>query len=87
MVKFTFETESETNQTFVHITSDSGIIGHVKEIDQHVPLGTWVTIPPKYQPTLTKWMTKKCGFKWIAKLPIGDDWHDVLIKDRYGRRN
>jgi hypothetical protein len=82
MVKFTFETESETNQTFVHIESDSGILGHAKEVKRHVPIGTWLTIPVKYQPTLTKWMVKKCGFKLIARLSIDNEIHDVLIRDR-----
>jgi len=81
MVKITFEREYETNWTFAHIESDDGIVGHAKEVMEKVPPGVLLTIPPEYQPGLTNWMVKKCGFAKILRLPIDSQWHDVLMRE------
>ncbi|HJW28462.1 MAG TPA: hypothetical protein VJ508_04340 [Saprospiraceae bacterium] len=80
MVTITYETEDETGQTFAHIRSDSGVIGHAMEL-RRIPRGTWVTIPPNLQPTITKYLVKKCGFSYIMRYPIEDVEHDVLLKE------
>lgn len=81
MVTITYETEDETGQTFAHIRSDSGVIGHAKQLLEQIPSGTWVTIPPEYQPTITKYLAKKCGFRYIMRYPIEGVENDVLLKE------
>lgn len=81
MVTITYETEDETGQTFVHIRSTSGVIGHAKELLEQIPSGTWITIPPELQPTITKYLVKKCGFRYIMQYLIDGAENDVLLKE------
>jgi len=80
-LKITFEREAETNQLFAHIyLLDGKPFGKAHIIKQHIPVGTWVTVPPSLQPSITWLLVKKCGFKQVTRLPIDGEWHDVIVK-------
>lgn len=78
MVTITFETVDE--DTFAHIWSTSGVVGHAEEVRAKIPSGTWLTIPSKLS-RLTPWLVKKCGFRFAAKVFHNHDVVDVLQKE------
>lgn len=81
MLTISFETEDETHQTFAHIRSTSGILGHALELKKHIPRGTWVTVPPHLQPTITKYLVQKVGFCYIMRYMLEGKEVDVLLKE------
>ena len=81
-LRITFERETETNHLFAHIwLLDGKPFGKAKIIKQHVPVGTWVTVPPALQPAITWLLTRKCNFRLVTRLPIDGEWNDVLVKE------
>jgi len=79
-VKIEFEQETETNQWFAHIwLLDGKIFGKAKVLREYIPIGTWITVPPSLQPSIT-WLLQKCGFQWVTRLPVNGLWNDVLQK-------
>lgn len=78
MVTISFETVDD--DTFVHIESTSGILGHAAIVKGTVPSGTWLTMPSKLA-RLTPWLVKKCGFKYIARVLHEHDVVEVLQKE------
>lgn len=79
MIDITLETVAEPQQ-FAHIRSDDGLIGHAKEIMERVPVGTWLTIQPSLRRAIP-WVTKKCGFRYMGALVVGDEVHDLLLRE------
>lgn len=78
MVNIEFETVE--GDTFAHITSTSGVLGHAKEVRDKVPRGTFLTIPSKLF-RLTPWLIKKCGFRHAICVIYENDVMDILIKE------
>ena len=78
MLTITFEQSDE--DTFVHMTSTSGVIGHAREIREKIPKGTWLTIPSKLK-RLTPWLVKNCEFKFVATVFHKHDLVDCLVKE------
>lgn len=78
-LEISFETMA-TPQCFAHIASRDGLLGHAAEIKERIPVGTWLTIQPCLQ-RLTAWMTRKCGFTYMGSLVVGDEVHDLLLRE------
>lgn len=76
-----FETVSAP-QTFVHIRSQDGILGHAQEIRDRVPVGTWISVQPELQPTVTEYLTTKCNFEFVGALKRNGGFDAVLQKVR-----
>lgn len=66
--------ETVDGDTFVHITSTDGIIGHAKELNA-IPAGTFLTMPSKLTRAIP-WLIKKCNFEKVA---IVLEEHDVVV--------
>lgn len=50
-ITLTFEREDETGQVFAHIwITDGSILGKARWLREHIPRGTWVSVPPSMQP-------------------------------------
>lgn len=79
MLKITFE-QVDDGHKFAHIESTNGVFGHAAEVKRDIPVGTWLSVPPRYQPTMTEWLCKKCGFEFLFEYPIEGKMHDILIK-------
>jgi len=77
-IKLTFETIDD--DTFVHIESTSGVIGHAQEVIDSVPSGTWLTMPI-HLARLTPWLVKKCGFKYVARILHEHEVIEILKKE------
>ncbi len=75
-MQITFETAAEP-QTFVHMRSCDGVIGHAKEIRERIPPGTWLTLQPELW-RLGPWLVKKCHFRYMGALLVGDEVHELL---------
>lgn len=78
MVTITFETVD--GDTFAHIWSTDGVLGHAAEVKEKIPRGTWLTMPSRLS-RLTPWMVKKCGFRWVARILHNHDVVEVLQKE------
>ncbi len=81
-----FEVEDETNERFAHIwNTDGRIFGKAKALREAIPSGTWVSVAPNLQPSITWYLVKKVGFRLVMKVPVNGDldgeFNDVLYKD------
>lgn len=76
-LEITFEVASEP-QTFVHVRSQDGLLGHAEELRARIPVGTWVTIPPSLH-RLVSYLLAKCGFAYHGVVKRQDEF-DVLLR-------
>ena len=76
MLSISFETRCDP-QTVAHIQSDDGILGHLTELQEKIPAGTWITIAPEHQPTLTLWLCQH-GFTYEGIRRHGEQFYDVI---------
>ena len=67
-------------QTFAHIKSPSGILGHAEEVKRRIPSGTWITIPENLTPTVTNYLVWRCGFRYMGCLVVGTELQDLLMR-------
>lgn len=78
MLYLSFETVDQ--DTFCHIVSTTGVLGHAAEVKSKVPSGTWLTIPESLR-RLTPWMVQKCGFRHLATVIHEGVVMDILKKE------
>ena len=78
-LKLWFETASKP-QTFVHVRSATGILGHAKEFRDRVPIGTWLLIQPEYE-AATRWLLKTGGWRFHGKLLHHMEFADLLRRE------
>lgn len=74
----TFE-EARTPQRFAHIASADGILGHARELRNRIPVGTWVSVQPEYQPTVERYL-ERCGFQFMGYLRRNGGFDALLQK-------
>jgi hypothetical protein len=81
MVGLRVEFEYHNGWRYAHIWSRDGVFGHASELRHLIPSGTLVTIPEHLQPALTYWLTRKCGFTYMAAIVQDGKKLDILKKD------
>ena len=76
-LEINFEMATEP-QRFAHIRSQDGLLGHAAELRARIPVGTWVTLPPRIA-RAAAYLVKRCGFAYhgMVRQPAG---FDVLLR-------
>ena len=78
-MEITFEHATEP-QTFAHIRSHSGILGHAQEIRDRVPVGTWLMLQPELD-RVAGWLIRKCGFRFHGIVRAEHEWQTLLRRE------
>lgn len=76
-LEISFE-EATVPQTFAHIRSVDGVLGHADEVRCRIPKGTWLNLQPSLH-RLTPWLTRKCGFRYMGTL-LGPSGPEELLQ-------
>lgn len=67
-----------TTRVFAHIEADR-VFGYAALVKAGVPIGAWVSIPPKLKP-IDEWLVRKCGFARIGSVELDGEENAVLEK-------
>ena len=78
-MQISFE-QATTPQTFAHVRSSDGLLGHAAELRSRIPVGTWLTLAPD-QDRVSGWLVKKCGFRFHGIVKTGEEWHMLLRRE------
>jgi len=73
----TLEVASEP-QTFAHIRSFDGVVGHAAEVKARIPVGTWLTLQPELY-RLAPYLVEKCGFAYHGEVKR-EQTFDLLLR-------
>lgn len=75
----TFERETGTDQVFAHIwITDGSILGKARWLREHIPRGTWISVPPSMQPAGTWWLMRHVGFVRVTRRLVDGEMNDIL---------
>lgn len=78
-VELWFETEEETHQRFAHVRiTDGSLFGKARWLREHIPRGSWISLPPSMQPGGTWWLMRHVGFVLVTRRLVDGEMTDLL---------